>query len=265
MASDLEEAAVELASSVVLVTGGAGGLGEAAVRRLAAAGARIVIADLADERAEKLAADLGEKAVYARTDVTDEASVSETVARAQELGAFRYAVIAHGGFGVAEKVVKRDGSPASLAGFTRTIDLYLTGTYNVLRMAAAAIARNDPDADGQRGAVVATASIAAYEGQIGQSAYAAAKAGVVGLTLVAARDLGSLGIRVVTIAPGTMRTPIMESVGQEALAKFAANIPNPRRLGEPAEYAALVQHALENSYLNGETIRLDGAQRFGPR
>jgi NAD(P)-dependent dehydrogenase (short-subunit alcohol dehydrogenase family) len=256
---------LELANSVVLVTGGAGGLGEAAARRVSAAGASVVIADIADERAEKLAADLGEKAVYARTDVTDEASVGAAVARAQELGAFRYAVIAHGGFGVAEKVVKRGGEPASLAGFTKTIDLYLTGTYNVLRIAAAAIATNEPDADGQRGAVVATSSIAAYEGQIGQSAYAAAKAGVVGLTLVAARDLGSLGIRVVTIAPGTMRTPIMESVGEEALAKFAANVPNPRRLGRPEEYAALVQHALENSYLNGETIRLDGAQRFGPR
>jgi NAD(P)-dependent dehydrogenase (short-subunit alcohol dehydrogenase family) len=260
-----EESVVELADSVVLVTGGAGGLGEAAVRRLAAACASVIIADLADDRAEKLAADLGSKAVYARTDVTDEASVAAAVARAQQLGAFRYAVIAHGGFGAAEKIVKRDGEPASLAGFTKTIDLYLTGTYNVLRIAAAAIAKNEPDADGQRGAVVATSSIAAFEGQIGQSAYAAAKAGVAGLTLVAARDLGSLGIRVVTIAPGTMRTPIMESVGADALAKFAASVPNPRRLGKPEEYAALVQHVLENSYLNGETIRLDGAQRFGPR
>jgi NAD(P)-dependent dehydrogenase (short-subunit alcohol dehydrogenase family) len=166
---------------------------------------------------------------------------------------------------VAQKVVQRDGTPAALDGFTKTIDLYLTGTYNVLRLAAAAIARTEPDGEGQRGAVVATASIAAFEGQIGQSAYAAAKAGVVGLTIVAARDLGSLGIRVVTIAPGTMRTPIMEAVGEEALAKFAANIPNPKRLGKPEEYASLVAHALENTYLNGETIRLDGAQRFTPR
>jgi|SRR5690606_24531852 len=256
---------VDFRDSVVLVTGGAGGLGEAAVRRLAAAGASVVIADLADDRAKELAADLGERATYVRTDVTDEASVGAAVARAQELGALRFAVIAHGGFGVAERVVKRDGTPADLAGFTKTVDLYLTGTYNVLRIAAAAIAKAEPDADGQRGAVVATSSIAGYEGQIGQSAYAAAKAGVIGLTLVAARDLGPLGVRVVTIAPGTMRTPIMESVGEEALAKFAANIPNPRRLGKPEEYGALVQHIFENPYLNGETIRLDGAQRFTQR
>jgi NAD(P)-dependent dehydrogenase (short-subunit alcohol dehydrogenase family) len=256
---------VDLRNSVVLVTGGAGGLGEATVRRLAAAGASVVIADLADDRAGELAADLGPKASYVRTDVTDEASVAAAVARAEQFGTFRYAVTAHGGFGVAERIVQRDGTPAGLSGFTRTVDLYLTGTYNVLRLAAAAIAKSEPDGDGLRGAVVATASIAAFEGQIGQSAYAAAKAGVVGLTLVAARDLGSLGIRVVTIAPGTMRTPIMESVGADALARFAAAVPSPRRLGRPEEYAALVQHVLENPYLNGETIRLDGAQRFSPR
>src|SRR5690606_3348047 len=151
------------------------------------------------------------------------------------------------------------------AGFSKTIDLYLTGTYNVLRLAAAGIGAADPDEDGQRGAVVMTASIAAFEGQIGQSAYAAAKAGVVGLTLVAARDLGALGIRVVTIAPGTMRTPIMESVGEEALARFGAAVPHPRRLGRPDEYAGLVRHVIENDYLNGEVIRLDGAQRFQPK
>jgi NAD(P)-dependent dehydrogenase (short-subunit alcohol dehydrogenase family) len=256
---------MNLADSVVLVTGGAGGLGEAAVRELAAAGATVVIADLADEKAEKLAADLGSRAKYVRTDVTDEDSVGAAVAAAEQLGTLRGAVIAHGGFGVAEKVVGRDGNPAALEGFTKTIDLYLTGTFNVLRLAAAAIAKTEPDPDGQRGAVVATASIAAFEGQIGQIAYAAAKAGVVGMTIAAARDLGSLGVRAVTIAPGTMRTPIMESVGEDALAKFTANIPNPRRLGKPEEYAALARHILENSYLNGETIRLDGAQRFAPR
>jgi NAD(P)-dependent dehydrogenase (short-subunit alcohol dehydrogenase family) len=255
----------ELANSVVLVTGGAGGLGEATVRKVVEAGATAVIADLSDERAGKLAADLGSKAKYVRTDVTDEGSVLNAIAEAEQLGTFRFAVVAHGGWGIAEKVVQRDGSPATLEGFTKTINLYLTGTYNVLRLAAAAIAKTEPDEDGQRGAVVLTSSIAGIEGQIGQSAYAAAKAGVLGLTIVAARDLGSLGIRVVTIAPGTMKTPIMEGVGEEKLAKFAANIPNPRRLGAPAEYAALVTHIFENSYLNGETIRLDGAQRFGPR
>lgn len=256
---------MKLADSVAIVTGGAGGLGEATVRELAGAGAAVVIADLADDKAEKLAEDLGPAVKYVRTDVTSESSVLNAIDTAKTLGPLRYAVVAHGGFGVAEKVVARDGSPAPLAGFTKTVDLYLTGTYNVLRLAAAAIAQNEPDTDGQRGAIVTTASIAAFEGQIGQSAYAASKAGVVGLTLVAARDLSALGIRVVTVAPGTMRTPIMESVGEEALAKFAANIPNPKRLGLPTEYAALVHHILENPYLNGETIRLDGAQRFGPR
>ncbi|WP_288049561.1 SDR family oxidoreductase [Nocardia sp.] len=254
-----------LANSVALVTGGAGGLGEAVVRRIVDAGGSVVIADLADDRAEKLADELGSKVGYVRTDVTDEASVRAAVEAAAELGTLRHAVIAHGGFGVAEKVVGRDGSPSGLDGFTKTVDLYLTGSYNVLRLAAAAMAENVLDEDGQRGAVVMTASIAAYEGQIGQLAYSAAKAGVVGMTIVAARDLGALGIRVCTVAPGTMRTPIMESVGEEALKAFAANIPNPRRLGKPDEYGALVQHILENPYLNGETIRIDGAQRFGPR
>jgi NAD(P)-dependent dehydrogenase (short-subunit alcohol dehydrogenase family) len=256
---------MDLRDGVALVTGGAGGLGEAAVRRLAAAGAGVVIADLSDDKATKLAAELGERAVYVRTDVTDEASVQAAVQAARELGTLRWAVAAHGGFGVAERVVGRTLEPAALKGFTKTIDLYLTGTYNVLRLAAAEIGRSEADGDGQRGSVVMTASIAAYEGQIGQSAYAAAKAGVVGLTLAAARDLGALGIRVVTIAPGTMRTPIMESVGEEALARFSAAVPHPRRLGRPEEYAALVQHVFENDYLNGEVIRLDGAQRFQPK
>ena len=256
---------MDVTGGVALVTGGAGGLGEAAVRALAEAGAGVVIADLADDKAAKLADELGDRVVYVRTDVTDEDSVQQAVDAAGNLGTLRWAVAAHGGFGVAERVVNRTLEPASLAGFSKTIDLYLTGTYNVLRLAAAGIGAADPDEDGQRGAVVMTASIAAFEGQIGQSAYAAAKAGVVGLTLVAARDLGALGIRVVTIAPGTMRTPIMESVGEEALARFGAAVPHPRRLGRPDEYAGLVRHVIENDYLNGEVIRLDGAQRFQPK
>ncbi|PPJ33513.1 3-hydroxyacyl-CoA dehydrogenase [Nocardia nova] len=252
-------------SDVALVTGGAGGLGEATVRRIVEDGGAVVIADLSDDRAEKLAGELGAKARYVRTDVTDEASVQAAIDVARQMGTFRHAVVAHGGYGKPEKVVGRGGAPATLEPFTKTVDLYLTGSYNVLRLASAAIAQNEPDSDGQRGAVVMTASIAAFEGQIGQIAYSAAKAGVVGMTLVAARDLGPLGIRVCTVAPGTMRTPIMESVGEEALKAFAANIPNPQRLGKPEEYAALVQHILTNPYLNGETIRIDGAQRFTPR
>jgi NAD(P)-dependent dehydrogenase (short-subunit alcohol dehydrogenase family) len=250
---------------VTLVTGGAGGLGEAVVRALHGAGGSVVVADLADDRAQWLADELGERVVYARTDVTAESSVEATLDTAYGLGTLRHVVISHGGWGVTEKIVNRDGSPASLDGFVRTLNLYLTGTYNVLRLAAARMAKNDPNEDGERGSVVATASIAGYEGQIGQSAYAAAKAGVIGLTLSGARDLSSVGIRLNTIAPGTMHTAMMETVGEEALAKFASNVPFPKRLGKPQEFADLALHLLRNGYLNGEVVRLDGAQRFGPR
>lgn len=249
----------------VIVTGGAGGLGEAVVRRLHAAGAAVVIGDLAEEKGAELAACLGDRSRFVKTDVTDSDSVQATIEAASELGTFRYIVVAHGGWGVAERVVQRDGSPASLSGFTKTLDLYLTGTYNVLRLAAASIASAQPGSDGERGAAVLTASIAGYEGQIGQTAYAAAKAGVIGLTLAAARDLGTVGVRVNAIAPGTMKTPLMESVGPDALAKFSAAVPFPKRLGEPAEFADAATFLLANGYVNGEVLRLDGAQRFQPR
>ncbi|MET9214197.1 MULTISPECIES: SDR family NAD(P)-dependent oxidoreductase [unclassified Nocardia] len=250
---------------VVLVTGGAGGLGAATVRKVHAEGAAVVIADLNDEKGNALATELGNKAVYVRTDVLDEDSVEHAIAAAAELGTLRYAVIAHGGFGVLEKVVNRDGSPHTLKGFTDTIALYLTGTYNVLRLAAAAMAKLEAKANGERGSVVMTSSIAGYEGQIGQSAYAAAKGGVNGLTLVAARDLSAVGIRVNSIAPGTMHTPIMDFLGAEKLAQFAASVPFPKRLGTPVEYALLAQHLLENPYINGEVVRIDGGQRFQPK
>ncbi|HEV7871204.1 MAG TPA: SDR family NAD(P)-dependent oxidoreductase [Modestobacter sp.] len=254
-----------LAGSVAVVTGGAGGLGEAVVREFVKAGAKVVISDLSEERGQRLAEELGDAAVYVPTDVLSDESIAGAIEAARGLGTLRYAVVAHGGFGVAERVVGRDHTPATMAGFTKTIELYLTGTYNVLRLLAAEIASAEADDDGQRGAVVTTSSIAAFEGQIGQSAYAAAKGGVAGLTLAAARDLAVLGIRVVCIAPGTFMTPAMERVGEEALAKFGASVPNPSRLGRPAEYAALARHICENDYLNGETIRIDGAQRFQPR
>ncbi|OJZ68983.1 3-hydroxyacyl-CoA dehydrogenase [Mycobacterium paraffinicum] len=257
---------MSFAGRAVVVTGGAGGLGEATVRRLHQAGAAVVIADLADDKGKALAADLGTSAAYVHTDVLDDDSVAAAIDRATELGEFRYAIIAHGSFGVAEKIVKRDGEPASIAEFKKTIDLYLTGTYNVLRLAAARIAALSPvSEDGERGAVVMTASIAGFEGQMGQSAYSSAKAGVIGLTLVAARDLAACGIRVNTIAPGTIRTPLMELAGEELLQKFASGVPFPKRLGNPTEYAALAQHLLENSYVNGEVVRMDGAQRFQPK
>lgn len=250
---------------VVLVTGGAGGLGDATVRRLHQAGAAVVIADLNDEKGTALAEELGNKAVYVRTDVLSEDAVQAALDKADELGTLRYAVIARGGFGVLEKVVNRDGSPATLRGCTDTVALYLTGTYNVLRLAAAKIAKLEPAVNGERGSIVMTSSIAGYEGQIGQSAYAAAKGGVISLTLSGARDLGVVGIRLNSIAPGTMHTPLMNLLGEEKLANFAAAVPFPRRLGTPDEYAALAQHLLENTYINGEVVRIDGAQRFQPK
>ncbi|MCW2527057.1 MAG: hypothetical protein JWM76_1917 [Pseudonocardiales bacterium] len=256
---------MQVSGNVAVITGGAGGLGEAAVREFVAAGAKVVIADLSDERGRALEAEFPGQAVYVRTDVLNDDNVLAAIAAGRELGPVRYAVTAHGGYGVAERVVGRGNVPASMDGFMKTIALYLTGTYNVLRLVAAEIATADPDEDGQRGAVVTTSSIAAYEGQIGQSSYAAAKGGVSGLTLAAARDLSSIGVRVVCIAPGTFLTPAMAGVGPEALEKFAASVPFPKRLGKPSEYAALARHICENSYLNGEVIRIDGAQRFQPR
>ena len=248
-----------------IVSGGAGGLGEATVRRLHFEGVGVVIADLAEDKGKALADELGGNAAFVGTDVTSEDSILGAIQIAKEMGTLRYAVIAHGGWGVAQRMVQRDGSPADLSGFTKTLDLYLTGTYNVARLVAASVATAKPLETGERGALVMTASIAGYEGQVGQTAYAAAKAGVIGLTLASARDLAAVGVRVNTIAPGTMKTPIMESVGDDALAKFTENVPFPKRLGEPAEFADTAAFLLANGYINGEVIRLDGAQRFQPR
>jgi len=247
------------------VSGGAGGLGAATVRRLHDEGLGVVIADLADDQGKALADELGGRATFVHTDVTNADSVSVALDAAAALGEFRYAVIAHGGFGVNQRIVQRDGSPADYEGFTKTIELYLNGTFNLLRLAAAKIAITERTPSGERGAIVMTASIAGYEGQIGQASYSAAKAGVIGLTLVAARDLSSVGIRVNTVAPGTMKTPIMESVGEEMLAKLTGAVPFPKRLGEPAEFADAATFLLANEYVNGDVLRLDGAQRFAPR
>jgi NAD(P)-dependent dehydrogenase (short-subunit alcohol dehydrogenase family) len=257
-------AAFEGASAIV--SGGAGGLGEATVRRLHADGLGVVIADPSADKGKTLADELGRNAVFASTDVTNDESLQAAIEAANTLGTLRYAVIAHGGYGgPPERIVNRDGSPANLDVFKKTIELYLTGSYNVARLVGASIAKTGPASGGERGALVMTASIAGYEGQIGQSAYAAAKAGVIGLTLAIARDLGTAGIRVNTIAPGTMKTPMMESVGDEVIAKFAANVPFPKRLGEPSEFADAAAFLLSNHYVNGEVLRLDGAQRFQPK
>jgi NAD(P)-dependent dehydrogenase (short-subunit alcohol dehydrogenase family) len=253
---------MEISGSAAIVVGGTGGLGEATVRRLHAAGAKVVVADVADDKGRALEQELGVR--YVRADATSEAEVRAAMAQAAELGPLRISVDAHGGPATGGRLVGRDGEPLDLAGFQTTIAFYLTAVFNVMRLAAAAMARQEP-ADGERGVIISTASIAAYEGQVGQLPYAAAKGGVVSMTLVAARDLSPAGIRVVTIAPGTFLTPAYGQAGEQLEAHWGPQIPHPRRMGRPAEYAALVEHICANSYLNGEVIRLDGALRFPPR
>lgn len=254
---------MDIAGSSALVTGGAGGLGEATVRRLVGAGAKVVIADLAADRGEALAKELGDSAVFVPTDVTADESLSAAVAAAVELGPLRVAVSSHGGPVARARVLDRSGEPYPLDTFRRTLEIYLTGTFNVLRLSAAAMAKNEPNENGTRGVVVNTASIAAFEGQAGQSDYSAAKGGVVGLGLVAARDLSAVGVRVMTIAPGTFYTPAFRISEEQAQATWGDKVPFPKRMGRAAEYATLVQSIVENDYLNGEVIRIDGALRFG--
>lgn len=249
-------------STVALVTGGASGLGGATVRRLHADGARVVIVDLPTSSGERLAADLGERARFMAADVRDEDQVQAAVDAARELGELRV-VVTCAGIGTPGRLVGKRG-PLSLSDFQTVIDINLVGTFNALRLGAAAMTGNEP-LDGDRGVAVMTASIAAYDGQIGQAAYAASKGGVVGLTLSAARDLADKAIRVVTVAPGTFRTPMLAGLPEEATAALEAQVPHPSRLGEPEDYASLVRHIVENPMLNGEVIRLDGALRMPPR
>jgi 3-hydroxyacyl-CoA dehydrogenase / 3-hydroxy-2-methylbutyryl-CoA dehydrogenase len=247
-----------------LVAGGGSGLGAATARALAARGARVAVVDIDGDRAAGVAGELGGSGVSFRADVTSEAEVEAAVAGAADaFGPLRFAVSC-AGVGWAERVVGRNG-PAQLQPFETVVRINLIGTYNVLRMSAAAMAGNEPDEDGDRGAVVMTASIAAFDGQIGQTAYSASKGGVVGLTLPAARDLARLGIRVCTIAPGTFDTPLLAALPEDAREELGRQIPFPSRLGRPEEFAALACHIAENQMLNGETIRLDGALRMPPR
>ena len=241
-----------------LVAGGASGLGEATARELAARGARVTIADLNEEAGQALAAELA--GGFVRADVTDEAELRSAVAAVEGL---RLAVSC-AGIGWAERTVGRDG-PAALAPFETVVRVNLIGTFNLLRLAAAAMTANEPDAEGERGAVVMTASIAAFDGQIGQAAYSASKGGVVGLTLPAARDLARWGIRVCTIAPGLFDTPLLAGLPEDTRTALGAQIPFPSRLGRPEEYGRLACHIAENTMLNGEVLRLDGALRMAPR
>jgi 3-hydroxyacyl-CoA dehydrogenase / 3-hydroxy-2-methylbutyryl-CoA dehydrogenase len=241
-----------------LVAGGASGLGEATARELVGRGAQVTIADLNDERGRPLADKLG--GAFVKTDVTEEAEVKAAVEAAGEL---RLAVSC-AGVGWAERTVTKEG-PAALQPFETVVRVNLIGTFNVLRLAAAAMAANEPGGEGERGVIVMTASIAAFDGQIGQTAYAASKGGVVGLTLPAARDLARHGIRVCTIAPGLFDTPLLAGLPEDARRALGEQIPFPSRLGRPDEYARLACHIAENAMLNGEVLRLDGALRMPPR
>ena len=245
-----------------LVAGGASGLGEATARELAARGARVTVADLNEERGAALADELGGGFVSA--DVTDEEEVAAAISGAVEaLGELRF-VVNCAGIGWAERTVSKRG-PAQLQPFETVVRVNLVGSFNVLRLGATAMSENEPDDGGERGAVVMTASIAAFDGQIGQTAYAASKGGVVGLTLPAARDLSRNLIRVCTIAPGTFDTPLLAALPEDARQALGEQIPHPSRLGRPEEFAELACHIAENPMLNGETVRLDGALRMPPK
>ena len=251
---------MQLAGSVALVTGGASGLGLATATTLRRAGADVVIADLPSSNGDAVAAGLG--ATFVATDVTDEASVQAAVDAAVALGPLRTAVSC-AGIGTPGRVVGK-GGPLPLEQFARVVTVNLVGTFNVVRLAAAAIAQTEP-VDGERGVLVNTASVAAFDGQVGQAAYSASKGGVVGMTLPLARDLAPSLIRVMTIAPGLFDTPMLQGLPEPARQSLGAQVPMPSRLGAPEEYAALVQHIAENPMLNGEVIRLDGAIRMAPR
>ena len=245
------------------MTGGASGLGLASARRLVEAGAQVVIVDLPTSGGAAVARELGPSARFAAADVTDAGQLDAACATAAEQAPLR-ALIHCAGRGGAVRVVERDGSPGSLEKYVDIVTVNLIGTFNALRLAAARMARNEP-ADGDRGVCILTASVAAWEGQIGQIPYAASKAGIVGMTIVAARDLANKQIRVCTIAPGTFDTPLLAQLSEEVRASLAKSVPHPSRLGAPDEYAALALHVIENPMLNGETIRLDGAIRMAPR
>ncbi|MET7680469.1 SDR family NAD(P)-dependent oxidoreductase [Streptomyces sp. NPDC005423] len=250
--------------SSALVTGGASGLGLATARRIIDRGGHVVVADISEEQGVKAVAELGGAARFVRADVTDEVSVTAALDAAREHGPVRCVVHCAGRGGDRTRIVDRAGAPGDLATFAEVVRVNLIGTYNVLRLAAARLAGNEV-VDGDRGAVVLTASVAAFDGQIGQTSYTAAKAGVHGMTLVAARDLASRQIRVNTIAPGIMDTPMLGRLREDIREGLAASVPHPRRLGDPDDFARLAVEMLENPYLNGQTVRLDGAIRMAPR
>ena len=254
---------MDIHGASALITGGASGLGLAAAEHLAKAGAHVVLLDLPTSNGPELAASYGGGASFAAADVTDEDAVRAALDIAEEHGPVR-AVVNCAGIGTPARVLGKDGTATPLEAYRRIVEVNLVGSFNVLRLGAERMATNDP-VDGERGVVVNTASVAAFDGQIGQAAYASSKGGIVGMTLPIARDLAQHLVRVVTIAPGLFNTPLLAGLPEEAKASLGAQVPHPSRLGEPTEYGALVAHIVENPMLNGEVIRLDGAIRMAPR
>ncbi len=255
---------MRLQNQIVLVTGGASGLGCATAEMIVAAGGRVVIADINDVAGKAAAARLGGSARLVKTDVTSEQDVQQAVSTAIKAFGALTGVVNAAGIGPAARVVGRDG-PMPLDQFARVIQINLIGTFNAIRLAAAAMQNNQPNEAGERGVIVNTASVAAYDGQIGQAAYSASKGGVVSMTLPIARELARFGIRVMTIAPGIFDTPMLAALPEAVRESLGQQVPFPSRLGRPAEYAALVRHIFENEMLNGEVIRLDGAIRMAPK
>lgn len=255
---------MQIAGATFLVTGGGSGLGAATGQRLVSRGGNVVLLDVNEAAGGQIATEQGDCARFVRADVTAEADVRAAIATALNVFGGLHGVVNCAGVAIAERVLGKRGVH-DLSSFTRVIHVNLIGTFNVIRLAAEAMARNAPNEDGERGVIVNTASIAAFDGQIGQAAYAASKGGVVAMTLPLARDLASLGIRVMTIAPGIFATPMLAGLPEAAQASLAQQIPFPQRLGRPEEYAALVEHIVENPMLNGEVIRLDGAIRMAPK
>ncbi|MGH8978382.1 MAG: SDR family NAD(P)-dependent oxidoreductase [Acidimicrobiia bacterium] len=251
-----------LENTSALVTGGASGMGEATARRLAAAGVHVVIVDRDASKGEVVAKDLD--GTFAQADVTNEDEVAAAVAAATDIAPLR-ASIHCAGVGWAERTINRDGTPHHLETFRKIVEINLIGTFNVMRLAASGMNPNDPDANGERGVIVNTASVAAYDGQIGQAAYSASKGGVVALTLTAARDLSAAGIRVCTIAPGLIDTPLLGGLPDEARAQLAQSVLFPKRLGVPDDFASLALEIVNNHYLNGEVIRMDAGIRMPPK
>ncbi|MEH7180431.1 3-hydroxyacyl-CoA dehydrogenase [Neobacillus vireti] len=256
---------MRIQDSIALVTGGASGLGEATVRNIVKNGGKAAILDLSEERGTKLAEELGENAVFYKSNVTSEEDVQHAIDRAIAQFGKINTVVNCAGIAIAEKTVGKGSNAHSFDSFKKVIEINLIGTFNVIRLAAAQMVNNEPNQEGERGVIINTASVAAFDGQIGQAAYSASKGGVAGMTLPIARDLAKSGIRVMTIAPGIIETPLFASLSEQAKAALESQVPFPSRLGRPSEYAQLTQSIIENVMLNGETIRLDGAIRMPPR